>query len=173
MFHPVFRGVRALMPQLHEERAMIRPYPATSTCRDRRRRGSDVPQNPQAARFWQKYNIRGPFAIYVGRIDQNKGCPELFDFFQRTRKSRRAASPSCSWDTRSCRSRAPRIRHLGFLDDADKFDGMAARISCSCRPTSRASRWWRSKRGPGKPVLANAKCEVLKGQCVRSNAGCT
>jgi glycosyltransferase involved in cell wall biosynthesis len=23
----------------------------------------------------------------------------------------------------------------------------------------------------GKPVLANAKCDVLKGQCVRSNAG--
>jgi hypothetical protein len=23
----------------------------------------------------------------------------------------------------------------------------------------------------GKPVLANAKCEVLKGQCIRSNAG--
>ena len=23
----------------------------------------------------------------------------------------------------------------------------------------------------GKPVLANAKCDVLKGQCMRSNAG--
>jgi glycosyltransferase involved in cell wall biosynthesis len=23
----------------------------------------------------------------------------------------------------------------------------------------------------GKPVLANAKCDVLKGQCIRSNAG--
>ena len=45
--------------------------------------GSDVPHNPQPDRFRQKYNIRGPFAIYVGRIDQNKGCKELFDFFRR------------------------------------------------------------------------------------------
>ena len=43
--------------------------------------GSDVPANPQPARFRQKYNIRGPFAVYVGRIDENKGCKELFEFF--------------------------------------------------------------------------------------------
>ena len=38
--------------------------------------------NPQPARFRQKYGIRGPFAVYVGRIDENKGCKELFEFFQ-------------------------------------------------------------------------------------------
>ena len=43
--------------------------------------GSEVPQHPQAARFRQKFGINGPFAIYVGRIDKNKGCDELFDFF--------------------------------------------------------------------------------------------
>ena len=37
---------------------------------------------------------------------------------------------------------------------------------------SRASRWWRWK--PGRwatPVLANGRCDVLLGQCIRSNAG--
>ena len=32
----------------------------------------------------ETYDIRGPFAIYVGRIDQNKGCKELFDFSRAT-----------------------------------------------------------------------------------------
>ena len=26
--------------------------------------------------------MRDRFAIYVGRIDENKGCAELFDFFE-------------------------------------------------------------------------------------------
>ena len=57
--------------------------------------GSDVPQNPQPARFRQKYDIRGPFAVYVGRIDENKGCKELFEFFQGY--LRRSARASCRW----------------------------------------------------------------------------
>ena len=83
MFQPVFRGVRALMYNSPEERAMIQaasgnqqvPGVVVGI-------GSDVPQNPQPARFRQKYDIRGPFAIYVGRIDENKGCKELFEHFQ-------------------------------------------------------------------------------------------
>jgi glycosyltransferase involved in cell wall biosynthesis len=66
----------------------------------------------------------------------------------------------------------PRIRHLGFLSDADKFDAMAA-ADLLIMPSYFESlsmvalEAW----ALGKPVLANAKCEVLKGQCVRSNAG--
>ena len=33
--------------------------------------------------FRQKFNLRDRFAIYIGRIDENKGCAELFDYFQR------------------------------------------------------------------------------------------
>ena len=57
--------------------------------------GSEVPSNPQPARFRQKYNIRGPFAVYVGRIDENKGCKELFEFFQALPAAIRPAS--CRW----------------------------------------------------------------------------
>ena len=66
----------------------------------------------------------------------------------------------------------PRIRHLGFLDDADKFDAMAA-ADLLVMPSYFESlsmvtlETW----AIGKPVLANAKCDVLKAQCIRSNAG--
>jgi glycosyltransferase involved in cell wall biosynthesis len=174
MFHPVFRGVRALMYNSHEERAMIQavsgndhvPGVVVGV-------GSDVPQNPQAGRFRQKYNVRGPFAIYVGRIDQNKGCPELFDFFKRYAKEPTGRlSLVLVGHSLLPIPEHPRIRHLGFLDDADKFDGMAA-ADLLLMPSYFESlsmvalEAW----ALGKPVLANAKCEVLKGQCVRSNAG--
>ena len=66
----------------------------------------------------------------------------------------------------------PRIHHLGFLDDRDKFDALAA-SDLLIMPSYFESlsmvalEAW----ALGKPVLANAKCDVLKGQCLRSNAG--
>ncbi len=66
----------------------------------------------------------------------------------------------------------PRIRHLGFLDDQDKFDALAA-SDLLLMPSYYESlsmvalEAW----ALGKPVLANGKCEVLRGQCIRSQAG--
>src|ERR1019366_5996822 len=74
LFGPVLRGVRALVYKSPEERAMIH---AASGNQDVPGVivgiGSDVPQNPQPARFRQKFGLKDPFAIYVGRIDENKG----------------------------------------------------------------------------------------------------
>ena len=66
----------------------------------------------------------------------------------------------------------PRIHHLGFLDDQDKFDALAA-ADLLVMPSYYESlsmvalEAW----AVGKPVLANGKCEVLRGQCIRSKAG--
>ena len=174
MFQPVFRGVRALMYNSHEERAMIeavsgnQEVPGVVVGI-----GSDVPQNPQPSRFRQKYNVQGPFAIYVGRIDQNKGCTELFEFFQGyLRDAAGRLSLVLIGNSLLPIPENPRIRHLGFLGDADKFDAMAA-ADLLIMPSYFESlsmvalEAW----ALGRPVLANGKCDVLKGQCLRSNAG--
>jgi glycosyltransferase involved in cell wall biosynthesis len=174
MFGPVFRGVRGIMYNSHEERAMIHaaarnedvPGVVVGI-------GSDVPPRTDAARFRQTYNIHRPFAIYVGRIDENKGCKELFEFFQRY-----AASFPRGLDLVLVGSaimpvpQHPRIHHLGFLSDQDKFDAMAA-SDLLIMPSYFESlsmvalEAW----AIGRPVLANGRCDVLKGQCIRSAAG--
>jgi glycosyltransferase involved in cell wall biosynthesis len=174
MFQPIFRGVRALMYNSDEERAMIQavsgnhevPGVVVGV-------GSEVPQNPRADRFRQRYNIRDPFAVYVGRIDQNKGCPELFEFFQGyLRDPSGKLSLVLIGNSLLPVPEHPRIRHLGFLDDADKFDAMAA-ADLLVMPSYFESlsmvalEAW----ALGRPVLANGKCDVLRGQCVRSAAG--
>ncbi len=64
------------------------------------------------------------------------------------------------------------MRHLGFVSEEDKFDGVAA-SDVLVMPSYYESlsivalEAW----AIGTPVLANAKCDVLKGQCLRSNAG--
>jgi glycosyltransferase involved in cell wall biosynthesis len=174
IFQPLFRSVRAVMYNSPEERAMIQ---AVSGNHDVPGVvvgiGSDVPANPQAARFRQKYNVRGPFAIYVGRIDQNKGCNELFEFFQGYLKDPAGKlSLVLIGNTLLPIPDHPRIRHLGFVNDTDKFDAMAA-AELLVMPSYYESlsmvalEAW----ALGKAVLANGKCDVLKGQCIRSNAG--
>lgn len=174
IFGPLFRGVRAVMYNSYEERALIQrtaqnqsvPGVVVGV-------GSDVPDRPVPARFRRTFNVRSPFAIYVGRIDANKGCAELFDYFQRyARENPRGLSlvlvGSAVLDVPS----HPRIRHLGFLPDEDKFDAIAA-ADVLIMPSEYESlsmvalEAW----GLGRPVLANGRCDVLRGQCTRSNAG--
>ena len=174
LFRPIFQGVRAVMYNSPEERRMIE---AVSGNQDVPSVvvgvGSEVPANPQPARFREKFNLRGPFAVYVGRVDENKGCRELFAYFTRYLASG-AGRLSLVLIGNSILPipESPRIRHLGFLEDADKFDAVAA-AELLIMPSYFESlsmvalEAW----ALGRPVLANSRCEVLKGQCLRSNAG--
>lgn len=174
IFGPMFRGVRAVMYNSHEERAMIE---AASGNRDVPGVvvgvGSEVPERTDPERFRRAFKLDRPFAIYVGRIDENKGCGELFNHFRRY-----AATFPGGLDLVLIGSAImpvpdhPRIHHLGFLPDRDKFDAIAA-SDLLIMPSYFESlsmvalEAW----ALGKPVLANGHCDVLKGQCIRSGAG--
>jgi glycosyltransferase involved in cell wall biosynthesis len=174
IYPPIFRGVRGFMYNSFEERALIQgvsknesvPGVVVGV-------GSEIPERSNGGRFRQKFEMRDRFAIYVGRIDENKGCVELFDFFEHYSASVvdgmhlvLIGTPHIPIPTH------PRIHHLGFLDDQDKYDAMAA-SELLIMPSYLESlsmvalEAW----AMGKPVLANAKCDVLQGQCLRSNAG--
>lgn len=174
IFGPVFRAVRALMYNSYEERAMIQAVSGnTDVPGVVVGVGSDVPDRTDPARFRRTFTIARPFAIYIGRIDENKGCKELFDYFRRY-----AATFPDGLDLVLIGNPIipipdhPRIHHLGFVDDRDKFDALAA-ADLLIMPSYFESlsmvalEAW----AMGKPVLANGRCDVLKGQCIRSGAG--
>ena len=174
IFPPVFRGVRAIMYNSHEEQAMIRaasgneavPGVVVGV-------GSDIAQQAIAERFRRAYDIRGPFVLYVGRIDENKGCRELFQFFQQYLfTNRRPLQLVLAGKALLPIPDHPMVRHVGFISDQDKYDALAA-CEALMMPSFYESlsmvaiEAW----AMGKPVLANAHCDVLQGQCLRSNAG--
>ena len=175
IFPPVFRGVRAVMYNSPEERALIehvsgrsRQQPGTVVGV-----GSEVPDRTQPWRFRKTFSVNRPFAVCIGRIDENKGCRELFSHFDRY-----ALMYPEGLDLIVIGSAHmpipvhPRIRHLGFLEDTDKFDGLAAadllivpsRYESLSMVTLEA---W----ALGKPVLVNGHCDVLRGQIIRANGG--
>jgi glycosyltransferase involved in cell wall biosynthesis len=174
IFGPLFRGVRAVMYNSYEERALIQratgnqsvPGVVVGV-------GSDVPDRTLPARFRKKFNVRGPYAIYVGRIDANKGCTELFDYFQRyARDNPRGVSLVLVGSAVADVPAHPRIRHLGFLSDEDKFDAVGgADVLIMPSEYESLSMVALEAWGLGRPVLANGRCDVLRGQCMRSNAG--
>jgi glycosyltransferase involved in cell wall biosynthesis len=174
LFPALFRGVRALMYNSFEERALIN---AASNNADTPGVvvgvGSEIPAQISASRFRQAFKLRERFAIYIGRIDENKGCAELFAFFQRyARTFAEGLHLVLIGNPIIPIPRDPRIHHLGFLNDQDKFDALAA-AELLIMPSYFESlsmvalEAW----ALGKPVLANGRCDVLKGQCIRSNGG--
>ena len=174
IFGPVFRAVRAFMYNSYEERALIQTVAGTPSVPGVVVGvGSEIPPQSNAIRFRQKFNIRERFVIYIGRIDENKGCAELFDYFQRYARMYveglhlvLIGNPIIPIPDHS------RIHHLGFVSDQDKFDALAA-SELLVMPSYFESlsmvalEAW----ALGKPVLANGRCDVLKGQCIRSNGG--
>ena len=133
-----------------------------------------MPERTDPERFRRKFKMRRPFAIYIGRIDENKGCGELFAHFQRyaatfPRGLDLVLIGSAVMD--GARSiRASTISASSTIED--KFDALAA-ADLLIMPSYFESlsmvalEAW----ALGKPVLANGRCDVLKGQCIRSNAG--
>lgn len=174
IFEPVLRGVRGIMYNSLEERAMIRalagnddvPGVVVGV-------GSRIPTAVDPARARRTFGLSAPFLAYVGRIDPNKGCAELFDFFVRYSNTSAGTLElvlvgSAAMDVPA----HPRIRHLGFVSDQDKFDVIAAAealvVPSYFESLSMAAlEAW----ALGRPVLVNARCDVLVGQCLRSNAG--
>src|SRR5690606_12529739 len=135
--------------------------------------GSAVPDHAHGERFRRRFGIDEPFVLYLGRIDENKGCAELFQFFQQYLfNTRRALTLVLAGRSILPIPDHPRIRHLGFIDDTQKFDALAA-AEALIMPSFFESlsmvalEAW----AMGRPVLANARCDVLHGQCLRSNAG--
>ena len=176
LFGPIFRGVRAIMYNSFEEQALIHAVSSNEQVPGVIVGvGSDIPRAVEPARARQKFGLTGPYVIYVGRIDVNKGCAELFDFFIRYVDGHPHPPTLVLIGTPVIDIPVhPRIRHLGFVDDQDKFDAIAG-ATALIMPSYYESlsmvalEAW----ALGTPVVANARCDVLLGQCLRSNAACT
>lgn len=174
IFGPIFRGVRAIMYNSLEERAMLqavsnnRQVPGVVVGI-----GSAIPDRVQPWRAKRKFNLKRPYVLYIGRIDENKGCGELFEYF-----SRYAATFPDGLDLVLAGSavlpvpKHPRIKHLGFVSDEDKFDTLGgADFLIMPSPYESLSMVALEAWALGRPVLANGRCDVLRGQAIRSNAG--
>lgn len=178
IFRPMFRSARAIMYNSVEERRMILEHADNA----------DVPgvvvgvgiiEPPPVdpAGFRERQQLDEPFILYIGRIDGNKGCAQLFDYYLRAharlsaegeRVPRLVLAGSAVLDIPD----HPAITYLGRVSEQDKYDALAA-ASALVMPSFYESlsmvllEAWALHR----PVLVNAHCDVLEGQARRAGGG--
>jgi len=174
IFRELFRKPQAFIYNSFEERKMINALSQNEhVLGDVVGVGSEIPSHYSEGQFRQKYKLEGDYIIYLGRIDENKGCHRLFDYFLRFKEE--TASDVKLVLVGSTILEIPDhsdVHYLGFLPEEDKFNGLDGALLLAMPSFFESLSMvmleaWALK----KPVLANSQCEVLKGQCIRSNGG--
>jgi len=169
-----FKKPRGFIFNTPEERSFLeRRFPSLSLDGPIAGVAIDQPAILNAQQFRQSYNIHEPFILYVGRIDPSKGCEALFNHFidfkncqSAPRKLVLIGKPAMSIPTH------PDIIALGFVDEQVKWDALAAcDLLIMPSPYESLSMVLLEAWSVGKPVLVNGECEVLVGQCRRSQGG--
>ncbi len=134
--------------------------------------GVEIPEHISAESFRQKYHA-DHFMLYIGRIEEHKGCKELFRYFCEYKKRNPGNLKLLLMGKEVLNvPDAEDIVSLGFVSDEDKFNGLAA-CDFLILPSQFESLSMVVLEAfqVGRPVLVNGKCEVLKGHCVQSNGG--
>jgi glycosyltransferase involved in cell wall biosynthesis len=135
--------------------------------------GIEKPVSTNISRFRAKYQLSNPFLLYVGRIDESKGCGELISWFIRLRELR--AEPLTLVLIGSEVMAIPYhcdILHLGFVAEQEKWDAMAG-CDWLVNPSIYESlsiallETW----AVGRPAVVNGNSEVMVGHCRRSHGG--
>ena len=118
--------------------------------------------------------LRGKrYLVYAGRIDESKGCGEMFEYFVRLKKEQQSdlklvlmGKPVMAIPEH------PDIIPLGFVSEEMKFAVMKEAFALLLFSHFESlSMVVLESMLMSRPVLVSEKCEVLKGHCIRSGAG--
>ncbi len=176
-YRRLFHAPRALAFNTVEERHLVhRTFGNQRVPSDIVGVGVDVPTDPDASRFRARFEIEGPYLLYVGRIVESKGCATMFDSFQRWQATR-GATPATLVLAGRGRPEMPipsdiRIRHVGGLSDIQKFDALAG-ATALVMPSLLESlsmvtlEAW----AVARPVIVDGRSPVLSSMTARAGAG--
>jgi glycosyltransferase involved in cell wall biosynthesis len=178
IFDTVFRKARHLLCLTPEELAFLRRrFFDIDLKGDVLGSGIDPIPDPSPDPRWEALRERlgnSPFILYVGRIDESKGCRILIEFFERYLAEFPGTDLKLLMVGKAVMpvSGHPRIVLSGFVPEATKYWAIReCRFMVAPSPYESlciaALEAWLL----GKPVLVNGDCAVLRGQCIRSNGG--
>ena len=134
--------------------------------------GIDLPSDISAERFRQKYGVKD-FVVYIGRVDEHKGCKELALYFQEYKRRNGRDLELLYLGKQVCDlPQENSIRSLGYVEEQDKFDALAA-CTFLILPSQfeSLSIVVLEAMAMRKPVLIQGNCEVVRAHVSASNGG--
>ena len=118
--------------------------------------------------------IEGDYVLYLGRVDRNKGCHTLLEYFQAYAASAAAPTLILAGPAKMQIPNHPRIRALGYVSN-DLRETLLAHARVLVVPSRYESLSIALLEGwnHGVPALVNGECKVLDGQVRRASGGLT
>jgi glycosyltransferase involved in cell wall biosynthesis len=174
IFRPLFASPRAILYLTPEERDLVQSVAGNAAvpnavvgC------GVDVDPTWRDVDVSDRFGLEGRYLLYVGRIHRAKGVDQLLDHYRRARLEAPGLPPlALAGPIQMTLEPDSFVRPLGVVTDAEKAALMAsADIFIMPSPHESLSISVLEAWAMGRPVLANAACKVLEGQCIRSNGG--
>ena len=174
VFHELLRRPRGILYLTPEERSLVHAEARNASVPSEViGSGVNVPPGHAAIDPRARFGIAGPYLLYAGRIDRNKGADRLFTSYRRLRAEWPDVPPLVLVGAATLPiPDDPAVRHLGFVSEEEKF-ALLRECDVLLMPSPYESlsvvvlEAW----AMGRPVLVNAACSVLEGQCVRSGGG--
>ncbi len=174
LFRGLFRLPRGLIFQVEEEQAFVDARFHTGHIPSAVIGGGVEPvPDAQPERFRRQTGLAGPYALYVGRVDVEKGCRDLIEAFLAWRRRSREPLSLVLMGTVAMRlPRDPGLVALGFRPEAEKWDALTGATALVMpSPHESFSFVLLEAWAQGTPVLATAGSPVLRGHVERSGGG--
>jgi glycosyltransferase involved in cell wall biosynthesis len=116
--------------------------------------------------------IPSEYLLYLGRVDRNKGCDTLLEYFLDYAQTSPRATLVLAGPAKMRIPDHPRIRALGYVSDEMRTALLThARALIVPSPYESLSIVLLEAWNAGVPALVNAGCKVLEGQVRRANGG--
>lgn len=173
----LFRSVRGVICNSHAEMRLVQrlygvPEGRLSVIGD----GIAIAERGDTQAFRERYGISSPFLLYAGRKTPSKNTPLLVNYFCRYLRRRDTALQLVLIGGRRALHIPPDCQHavrdLGFIPEQEKHNAFAA-ATVFCQPSVHESfsivlmeAWVQ-----GTAAVVNARCDVTREHCQRSNGG--
>jgi glycosyltransferase involved in cell wall biosynthesis len=120
----------------------------------------------------RSHDIADDYILYLGRVDRNKGCDTLLEYFQEYASAPTTTTLVLAGPVKMQIPQHPRIRALGYVSDEVRTALLAhARLMVVPSPYESLSIALLEAWNHAVPALVNARCQVLKEQVRRANGG--
>lgn len=175
IFDEMFESAPGFVFQTPEERDLVRRRfsirPRAETVAGA---SLTAPDGLDPGSFRRKFGLEGPLVLCVGRVDRVKGAVHLAEAFLEYRARGGEGTLVFVGVVRAVLPSDPSIRCLGWIDEKDKWNGLAAAdVSVIASPYESLSLAFLESAAVGTPVLAYGASAVLTGQCARLGVGVT
>lgn len=172
-YKSVFQQARGLIYNTEEEQTLVENlFPVSHKKSIIAGVGVEIPQT-ELPSIRKMLPFQEDYILYVGRIDESKGCVLLFEYFLKyLQNSKTKVKLVLVGKPVMDVPNDPNIVSLGFVSDEVKFAAIQG-----CKALVLASEFESlsmvvlESLAMERPVLVNGNCDVLKGHCERSGAG--